>query len=396
MAGSQHAARSGASAPDGAGLRDVLCRWRRRHGLTQRQAARAFRCSAGSWAGWEIGVVPNPATLRRLSAFVGVPLGDLRAAAGPDRVRRPQTCGDDATTPLAAARIVRGMSQTAVAARLCISVPTLSRWEAGEFRPHPGDYQRIAALFGRSTAEVSDWFVDYPERQSSSVGQLHGLRHEWRRLGHSDLGVAGLIGVDVERLRLWGTGRVGVPHDVWERLCQELGLDPVQDRIRLRPRPVVPAPSSMLARLRRQRGLTQQELGSRIGVSGSAIGSWESGRRRLPVSAARLLSLVLGCAPDELLDAEHHSLLHAVTAIPLTDRGGALRARRQQFGLSAAQLSRIVGVSPDTVRRWETNQSSPSATMTGRLEIAFGLRRGTLTAAQDAAEPALGQTEATA
>jgi transcriptional regulator with XRE-family HTH domain len=232
------------------GLRELLRSWRREHGLTQRQAARFFRCSAGSWASWEMGVVPNPSTLRRLAVVMAVPLGQLRAAAGPDRVRRPQTCGDDTTTPLAAARISRGLSQTVVADRLSISVPTLSRWEGGEFRPHPADYPRIAEVFDLPVAEVARWFDTYPTRQARSVGRLRGLAHEWRGRGHSDAAIADVLGVDRERLRQWGTGRVGVPHEVWERLCEHLDLDPAQDRLRLRVRPAPAAPTSPLARLR--------------------------------------------------------------------------------------------------------------------------------------------------
>lgn len=59
-----------------------------------------------------------------------------------------------------------------------------------------------------------------------------------------------------------------------------------------------------LAELRKARGLTQAELGEQIGVNQTAIGSYEIGRRRIPLSQIAPLANALGVAVAELVELE--------------------------------------------------------------------------------------------
>lgn len=56
-----------------------------------------------------------------------------------------------------------------------------------------------------------------------------------------------------------------------------------------------------LAALRKQKGLTQEELAAALGVSTSAVGNWEAGLRRPRYETLRRLASVLGVTIDELL-----------------------------------------------------------------------------------------------
>lgn len=58
---------------------------------------------------------------------------------------------------------------------------------------------------------------------------------------------------------------------------------------------------SRLAALRRDRGLTQTQLGEIIGVSQQQIVSFEKGRRKVPLSALPKLSKALGVTVEELI-----------------------------------------------------------------------------------------------
>ena len=57
-------------------------------------------------------------------------------------------------------------------------------------------------------------------------------------------------------------------------------------------------------RLRKQRGLTQEELGEKIGISGQAVSKWENDASMPDVGILVELSEILGVSLDELLGKE--------------------------------------------------------------------------------------------
>lgn len=59
-----------------------------------------------------------------------------------------------------------------------------------------------------------------------------------------------------------------------------------------------------LAELRKDRGLTQTELGEQISVNQTAIGSYEIGRRRIPLSQIVPLASALGVSVAELVELQ--------------------------------------------------------------------------------------------
>jgi transcriptional regulator with XRE-family HTH domain len=62
-----------------------------------------------------------------------------------------------------------------------------------------------------------------------------------------------------------------------------------------------------LRQLRLEHGITQAELAEKLGVSPSAIGMYEQGRRRPDVKTVAAAAKILGCSTDELLEIEHTS-----------------------------------------------------------------------------------------
>ena len=57
-------------------------------------------------------------------------------------------------------------------------------------------------------------------------------------------------------------------------------------------------------RLRKQRGLTQEELGEKLGVSGQAVSKWENDASMPDISLLVQLSDILGVSLDDLLGKE--------------------------------------------------------------------------------------------
>ena len=58
------------------------------------------------------------------------------------------------------------------------------------------------------------------------------------------------------------------------------------------------------ARLRKQRGLTQEELGEKLNISGQAVSKWENDASMPDVGILVQLSEILGVSLDELLGKE--------------------------------------------------------------------------------------------
>ena len=59
-----------------------------------------------------------------------------------------------------------------------------------------------------------------------------------------------------------------------------------------------------LSQLRREKELTQEELGERLGVTNKTVSRWENGNYLPPVEILQLLSEIYGLTINELLSAE--------------------------------------------------------------------------------------------
>lgn len=101
---------------------------------------------------------------------------------------------------------------------------------------------------------------------------------------------------------------------------------------------------------RQAKGMTMKELGEAIGVTESAIGQYENGRRKPDYEKLLLIGQVLGCSIDDLVVGEDD---HAAFARSLTKR-------RTDAGLSipefSERLSAFLGttIRASSVRGWET------------------------------------------
>ena len=65
---------------------------------------------------------------------------------------------------------------------------------------------------------------------------------------------------------------------------------------------------SFLASLRREAGLTQEQLGEKIGVSNKTVSRWENGNYLPPVEMLQSLSVLYGITINEILSGERLSV----------------------------------------------------------------------------------------
>ena len=87
--------------------------------------------------------------------------------------------------------------------------------------------------------------------------------------------------------------------------------------------------------LRQERGMTQAELAERLGVSPSAVGMYEQGRREPEGALLARIAAILRCSADELLNVDAPSEVSDVI-------DGFARTLESQRGLmyNGAPLSR--------------------------------------------------------
>ena len=62
--------------------------------------------------------------------------------------------------------------------------------------------------------------------------------------------------------------------------------------------------SGLIKKLRKEKNLTQEELGNLLGVSGKAVSKWERGESLPDVTIIKKLSDNLGISSDELLQGK--------------------------------------------------------------------------------------------
>ena len=363
-------------------LPSLLGHWRHREGLSYVAAGRRVAASETTFASWENGRVPGPRFIRALAWAMGASEGDVRRAAGADRVRRPATSGGPETTPLARARFERGMNQRQLSRAINVSPSLVSLWESGCRRPHSRFYPLLAQALGMSCDDVAALFVDYPPLPSQELGRLTGLAFLRRRTGQTQAQLARSVGVGTSTIAAWESGRRPVPGRRANDLARCLDV-PTERLAKATAAPLrVVAPVSALRRLRGRAHLTTTTVASRVGVSARTLTSWECGERLPTWPQARALAEVYGVPLKHVCDAVGLSPSRWLDrrnwqseALPQV-----LREIRYWAGISAEQLGERTGRAASTIRGWERGVRRPSREALGDLEGALGLKPGSLTA----------------
>ena len=78
---------------------------------------------------------------------------------------------------------------------------------------------------------------------------------------------------------------------------------------------------SFLAQLRKEAGMTQAQLGERLGVTNKTVSRWERGNYLPDISMFRQLAALFGVTVEELLDGRRAE--HAPNSADLSADGGA-------------------------------------------------------------------------
>lgn len=295
------------------------------------------------------------------------------------------------TTLLRSERARRGLRATDLAQEIGVHPMSILRWERRERLPGPVHIHALARALELEPAHVAGFFDDARPAAAASAtapshrGQaLRGLR--WHR-SVSAAHLADQVGVPASTIYNWEAGRARIPAARIAGLAKALGLSAdvlvaqldAPTTVLGRPRP----PVSPLRRLRHRARLSQARAAAAAGVDRHALGSWERGAGTPPLAAIRRLAAAYGAPVAHVARAvgiEPPHLLDRTRWRP-GDLPGVIRTLREWAGLTQGELASRCGCSAAAVRTWESARVVPSGRMVARLELAFGLPAGALSAA---------------
>lgn len=269
-------------------------------------------------------------------------------------------------------RLEHGFTLRGFAQAVHVSVPTVSRWETGVRRPHTADMCRIAQILSCPVPLVVSWFRELPVHGAEYVPTA-GLRRlrEDRQLSRAKL--AAEVGVATATIAHWECGRRALPAHRLHRLAFAFGLPAnvlLRELIDDRPVPMTP-----LRRLRKQHGLSLEDVARRLGVTGSIVARWENSSPAPGWAYVRELAVLYGVPISRMADMvglEAPRLLDTRLWRP-DEIGPILRDLRTWRGETLMQVADRVGVHWETLRRWETGISRPRRRHREPLQRALGV-----------------------
>jgi transcriptional regulator with XRE-family HTH domain len=267
-----------------------LTRARTAAGLAVTQLARRLQVSRTTVSMWESGA---RAAARSHWPALGRALG-----LGPDQVAdlfvgSPPARYDARRLPsLALARRRAALTQRELAARLGVAPTTVSMWESAGVPVPTHLLDRLAQLVATDLHPL-----ELLPRASEADTDPRPLRHFRRAAGMSQREAAAYLRIAVGTLARYEAGERATPVAVVRRMAAAYSRS-VGEVLRCSGTAVVPVPSrpwstqdlpAAPTALRSAAGMTKEELGRTVGMSGQAVRAWEAGHRRpTPLTCRRL------------------------------------------------------------------------------------------------------------
>ena len=172
--------------------------------------------------------------------------------------------------------------------------------------------------------------------------QIRDRRYEW---GMSRVQLAERLGVSASAIASWEQGSTP-PMGMFEVLSEWLAEEPPAWAVK---ETDIPSLGGRIKEHREAWGLTQDELGERIGVSPAAIGSCERGSTPSMQTISKLASWLAEKAPVRQVKQSIDKAF-----------GKRIQKKRLMLGMSRTALSKQLGVDRKQVSRWEEGLSAPS------------------------------------
>ena len=118
--------------------------------------------------------------------------------------------------------------------------------------------------------------------------------------------------------------------------------------------------SKYIAFKRKQVGLNQKEFAALFSYTPQAISRFESVDSAFPLDFADSLCKVLDCSIDDIFLRKKEATHYIVLPFVSNDIGPLLKAKREASGKSQAELASVIGISPRSLRNYESGASGVS------------------------------------
>lgn len=257
-----------------------------------------------------------------------------------------------------------GLSQEELAEKLNISQKSISKYELGNRKPQYKVLVRMAEYFGVTTdylLGVTDSTENEPE---SSVTRKFGNRLRELRVseGITQFQMAVILDTSKSNISKYEAGTV------------EPGMEKINEIARFFKVTtdylfgMAKGGNTMLGKkikeLRKSSGMTQEELGKKLGVVKSTISLWESDSSEPNHAATIALAKLFGVTTDYLLGAEGDAMGTEEKINEIAQRVGRnIRSIREQAGLSQDEFAEGFSVKQPTVANWEIGKRQPNLNM---------------------------------
>ena len=306
-------------------------------GFDQRELAALSGLSQTSIAVYENGkAYPNARYLPALAKALEVEVDELaHLLQFREERKKPTPFG----TELRRLRHQRGWTLRELAERSGVGAGSITSCEVGIVHPGPGALVALAQALGVAQKRFTQLLP--PPPKTTPLGEE--LRRLRKQRGWTQRQLATRIGRDQEVVSGYELG-LHVPRAKSLSLfARALGVPRVR-LARLLPPPKTSPFGEEVWRLRKQRGLTHEELAARIGRGRNTIARYELGRTWPNTARLGVLARALRVSPEQLAP------LMPSRPTPL---GRELRRLRLQRGLSLRKLAGRIGDHPPTVSDYE-------------------------------------------
>lgn len=127
-----------------------------------------------------------------------------------------------------------------------------------------------------------------------------------------------------------------------------------------------------IKRIRRAKGLTQKELGKKLGISQSEIAQRETGRRNPKIETVQKIANALQVPVSEIYEQD------SLSKDNLSDIGKRIAFYRKQCGYSQRELAEKLEIATGTLQQYELLKRNTKRTMIQRIAKILNIKESEL------------------
>nr|DAH48472.1 MAG TPA: Repressor protein CI [Caudoviricetes sp.] len=263
-----------------------------------------------------------------------------------------------------------GLSQEELAEKLNISQKSISKYELGDRKPQYKVLVRMAEYFGVTT----DYLLELDGDGNAMLGKRIAELRKACDMSQKELGEK--LGLSASAIGMYEQGRRDPSNAMligMEKLfgvtvdyllgSEDLGRASITDC------------GSIIKELRKEAGMTQEELGEKLGVIKQTVSSWEKGISEVSNDTLITLSRLFGVTTDYLLGLEgRDSMEIKEKSNEIVHRiGQNIKNLRERKGMTQKELAAALGITRSALSTYEVGIREPNHATTIAIAKLFNV-----------------------